>query len=125
MLEHLGVALVAPPLLLYGTPWWLMRMIVLAAFYISPTYAMTQGLAAPRMRALASAVILFVLNLVGLGLGPQIVGILNDALHARLGDEAIRFSMAGVWLVNLWAIGHSLLAARTLGADLERSQTPS
>ncbi|HSF84277.1 MAG TPA: cytochrome c oxidase assembly protein [Acidimicrobiia bacterium] len=28
MVEHLGLSLVAPPLLLYGTPWWLMRMIV-------------------------------------------------------------------------------------------------
>ncbi len=28
MVEHLGLSLVAPPLLLYGTPWWLVRMIV-------------------------------------------------------------------------------------------------
>jgi putative membrane protein len=28
MVEHLGIALVAPPLLLYGTPWWLTRMLV-------------------------------------------------------------------------------------------------
>lgn len=96
-------------------------MIVVGAFYIGPTYAMTQGLAAPRMRALATAVILFVLNLIGLGLGPQTVGILNDVLHASHGDDAIRISMAGVWLVNLWAAVHSLRAARTLRADLDAS----
>lgn len=28
MVEHLGIALVAVPLLLYGTPWWLMRLLV-------------------------------------------------------------------------------------------------
>ncbi len=28
MVEHLGIALIAPPLLLYGTPWWLTRMLV-------------------------------------------------------------------------------------------------
>lgn len=28
MIEHLGISLVAPPLLLYGTPWWLIRLVV-------------------------------------------------------------------------------------------------
>ena len=92
--------------------------LVFAAFYISPTYAVTQGLATPRMRALASALILFALNLIGLGLGPQTVGILNDLLRPAWGDDAIRVSLACVWLVNLWAIAHSLRAARTLRDDL-------
>lgn len=29
MVEHLGLSLVIPPLLLYGTPWWLIRLIVM------------------------------------------------------------------------------------------------
>ena len=28
MVEHLGLALVAPPLLLAGTPWWLLRAVL-------------------------------------------------------------------------------------------------
>ncbi len=29
MIEHLGISLIVPPLLLYGTPWWVTRMLVL------------------------------------------------------------------------------------------------
>lgn len=88
----------------------------------APSYAVTQGLAQLRMRAMASAIILFVINLVGLGLGPQLIGIGNDLLEASYGDEAIRYSLAVLGLFNLWAAGHSILGARHLRADLERAR---
>ena len=91
---------------------------VLSLFYVAPTYAMTQGLAKLRMRALATAVLLFVLNLVGLGLGPQVVGILSDLLSPRLGTDSLRYALLIVVLTNLWAAGHSLVAARWLREDL-------
>lgn len=97
---------------------------VAGQFYVGPTFAMTQGLARLRMRALASAVILFFMNLIGLGLGPQVVGILNDWLDPRFGDDAIRYSLLAMALANLWAVAHSLLAARTLRADLRAAQVP-
>jgi hypothetical protein len=74
------------------------------------------------MRALASAIVLFAMNLVGLGLGPTLVGALNDALAPRHGDEAIRYSLLLVASANLWAAAHSLRAARTLRADLARAE---
>ena len=43
-----------------------------------------QNLVVPRMRATASAVNLFVVNLVGLGVGPLLMGFLNDQLGRRL-----------------------------------------
>jgi hypothetical protein len=43
---------------------------ILGPMYLGPTFAMTQSLVTPAMRALASAILLFVLNLIGLGLGP-------------------------------------------------------
>jgi len=95
---------------------------VAGQFYVGPTFAMTQGLARLRMRALASAVILFFMNLIGLGLGPQVVGILNDALAPRFGDDAIRYSLLVMALANLWAVAHSLLASRSLRADLRAAQ---
>ncbi|MCH2169807.1 MFS transporter [Myxococcota bacterium] len=87
-------------------------------FYAAPSYAVTQGLARLRMRAVASAIILFVINLVGLGLGPQLVGILNDLLQPSFGDEAIRYSLSAMGLFNLWGALHSVLGARTLRAEL-------
>ena len=67
----------------------------------------------------SSAVVLFIINLIGLGLGPQTVGILNDLLAGPLGEDAIRYSLLCVTLVNFWAVAHSLRAARTLRADLD------
>jgi MFS family permease len=94
--------------------------VVLAIFYAGPTFAMAQSLARLRMRALASAVILFIINLIGLGLGPQTVGILNDLFAESAGDDAIRYSLLCVTAVNFWAVAHSLRGARTLRADLDR-----
>jgi MFS family permease len=102
--------------------WALLPANVLNGVFPSPTYALAQGLARLRMRALASAIVLFAMNLVGLGLGPTLVGALNDALAPRHGDEAIRYSLLLVASANLWAAAHSLRAARTLRADLARAE---
>lgn len=103
-------------------PTWALWLFVpanfLNQFYAAPSYALTQGLAQLRMRAVASAVILFVINLVGLGMGPQLVGVLNDLLAPTFGDQAIRYSLAGVGLFNVWGAVHSILGARSLRAEL-------
>ncbi len=64
-----------------------------ANMYVGPLWSTAQNLARPGMRATASAVLLLILNIVGLGLGPFLVGLLNDALTARFGAEAIRWSL--------------------------------
>lgn len=93
----------------------------LNVIYAPPTYALTQSLAPLRMRALATATLLFVLNLIGMGVGPFLVGHLNDVLGATHGDDAIRISMLVLLLANAWGLVHSLLATRTLEADLARA----
>jgi hypothetical protein len=87
--------------------------------YLGPTFAMAQGLAPPTMRALVSAILLFVINLIGLGLGPQAVGALSDALAPAYGVESIRYALLWVVVVGAaWSTLHYALAARTLRADL-------
>jgi hypothetical protein len=87
--------------------------------WLGPVFALTQTLVRIRMRAVASAILLFVVNLIGLGLGPQVVGALNDALRPSYGDAAVRYSLAGVVVVmHVWAALHFALAARTLRRDL-------
>jgi MFS family permease len=105
-----------------GLPFYVASMF-LGSMYAAPTYALVQTLAPLRMRAMAAAVILFVLNLIGLGLGPTVVGALNDALHARFGDEAIRVSLLLLSLANLGGVLHSVLAARSVRADIARAAT--
>ncbi len=94
---------------------------LLGGMYIGPSFAMNQGLVAVRMRSVASAVLLFILNIIGLGLGPQTVGIISDALHARYGAESLRYALLCLSFVNLWAALHYFLAGRTLRADLARA----
>ena len=40
--------------------------------YLGPVFAVTQGVVEPRMRATAAAVMIFVVNLIGYGLGPPV-----------------------------------------------------
>jgi len=95
--------------------------LMLAAMYQGPVFSTVQTLAPARMRAMASGVLLFVINIIGMGIGPQAVGWLNDGVFASHGDEAIRYSLAAMALVlGVWSALHFLLAARTLREDLER-----
>jgi len=92
---------------------------LLGAMWLGPTFAMAQGLATTQMRALVSAILLFVINLVGLGLGPQIVGLLSDLLKPEYGVESVRYALLWVVMAGAaWSTVHYALAARTLRADL-------
>jgi predicted MFS family arabinose efflux permease len=107
LVEHASLAVLSYiPIAFFGSMW------------TGPTYAIVQGLAKLRMRAMGAAILIFVLNLFGMGLGPQIVGILNDVLDARFAEEAIRYSLLLVGLAKVWASLHSMIGARSLEADL-------
>jgi predicted MFS family arabinose efflux permease len=91
----------------------------LGAMYVGPMHAMVQSLVRVRMRATASAILLFIVNMVGAGLGPLSVGLLNDHVFGPLyGDEAIRYSMLTVGLIGGCASILFWQASKTLAADL-------
>jgi predicted MFS family arabinose efflux permease len=95
-------ALVQTPL--YVAAWmvgglWLAAPILFAAWiagssYLPLSYAATQSIAAPRMRAFSSAMIQLVLNLVGNVSGPLFVGYLSDTLHPAFGVRALGMALA-------------------------------
>jgi hypothetical protein len=62
--------------------------------------------------------LLFVINIIGLGLGPSTIGALSDFLQPDYGVESLRYSLLGVSMLNLWAAMHFYLAGRHLAADL-------
>ncbi len=104
--------------LLVGVP-----QAIVGPMYLGPSFAMTQTLVRPQMRAVASAILLFMLNLIGLGIGPWFVGFLSDALAPSFGVESIRYALVLVVCVgNAWAALHYLLAARTLREDLHAKE---
>ena len=76
------------------------------------------------MRSLASAILLFVLNIIGLGLGPVFAGFLSDLLRPEYGDESIRYSLLFLVVAgNVWSALHYYLASRTLREDLKRKES--
>ena len=95
---------------------------VMFPVYLGITLAMTHGLVGLRMRALASAILFLVLNIIGLGLGPWATGYLSDLLTPSLGQEALRHAM--LYLAPpavAWSSLHFYFASRSLEADLARA----
>jgi MFS family permease len=92
---------------------------MLGAFYLGPTIAIAHTLVSPSMRAMASAILFFILNLIGLGLGPLVVGMISDMLAPAYGSESLRYALGIVSFVNLLSAAFFFLAARKLLADLK------
>lgn len=97
--------------------------------YLGPTYALVQTLARPAMRATASALVLLVVNLIGLGVGPPLTGWLSDYFAATSGAGTADASAAGLRTaliatatLFLWSAVHYGIAARHLPGDLHRSE---
>ena len=66
---------------------------VVSAFWIGPTYAAVQTLTPSHLRSQASALLLLLLNLIGMGLGPVTVGVLSDLLAERYAQDSVRYAM--------------------------------
>jgi MFS family permease len=64
-----------------------------SSFWIGPTYAAIQTLTPEHLRSQASALLLLLLNLIGMGLGPLVVGALSDALAGPFGAHSVRYAM--------------------------------
>jgi MFS family permease len=89
--------------------------------YLATTFAQTQSLVRLRMRAAASAILLFIINIIGLGLGPQFAGILSDILAASYGAESMRYSLLAIGVVmGPWVAFHYYVASRHIASDLDR-----
>lgn len=95
---------------------------ILLNTYIGPCLATVHRLAPPAMRALASAILFFVLNLIGLGLGPLVAGILSDYFTAQYGSDGLRYAMIVVATMATLSVPMFWLAARRLPEDLAASE---
>jgi predicted MFS family arabinose efflux permease len=96
---------------------------LLNSLWLGPTFGTIQNLAPMRMRALASAVLLFVLNIIGLGLGPFLVGVFSDLLIPLAGEDSLRWAILLATVAYFWAGAHFLLAGRNLREDLAKTDT--
>lgn len=91
---------------------------VFGLMYQAPAFAITQSLATPMMRATAAAVLLFVINIIGLALGPLVTGVLSDALEPSFGADSLRYALLIVSCVLAWSGVHFWLSSRSLEDDV-------
>lgn len=87
--------------------------------WLGPVIAAIQQLVAPTMRSLASAIFLFIINLLGLGLGALIIGVASDQLAARFGSASLRYAILGGTVFYVLAAGCFFAAATRLRRDFE------
>jgi hypothetical protein len=90
-------------------------------FYLGPTMALVQSLVAVRMRTVASALFLFIVNIIGMGLGSIIVGAMSDALKPTFAADALRYTLLTFMVFNLWAAYHYWRAGAFVERDLKRA----
>ena len=120
----IGTLLSIPPLfftlLLADTEVALLALIpynIATTLWLGPTIAVIQELVPPSMRAMASAVFLFIVTIIGLGAGPQVIGILNDLIGT---PDAVRYSLLYVAIImNLVAAWFFWRTSMTLAQDLK------
>ena len=109
-----------------------------AMIYIGPTFGALHNMVEPRMRATAVAIVFMLTSLVGIGLGPVLIGVISDQAAAWLfqGDWSacsqastlpacsaasfggLRIALIGGALIYLWPGIHYFIAGSTLTADL-------
>lgn len=136
--------------LLINIPVWLLALLVpgkyvvmvlmvpaiaLGATYLGPSIAATHQLVGVRERAVSGALMLFVLNLIGLGLGPTLAGVMSDAIRDNLvaggmalelaRADGLKYSLCIMSIANIWSAYHYFRAAKTLRADIANGHAPA
>jgi MFS family permease len=124
-MSGISVALLTPCLLIFLTvPSKLLALIAMVpvamafSVFIGPTYALLQRLVPADSRATVVALILVLVNLIGMGVGPQAVGLLSDAFAPALGNDSLRAAMLILSTLAAWSGYHFWRAAATIQKDL-------
>ena len=93
----------------------------LVGFHLGPIFAISQTVARPSMRALASAIILLTATCFGQGVGPLAVGMINDALKGSYGADAVRYSLLSAAITTTSGALLFVWAAASIRRDIKRA----
>jgi predicted MFS family arabinose efflux permease len=97
----------------------LIPLITVFNFYLGPSFALLQRLVDDHIRASTLAVVMLLANLVGMGIGPQVVGLLSDMLSPRFGSDGLRYAMLIMSVVAVWSAYHFWKVGQYVERDLE------
>ncbi|MBC7982912.1 MAG: MFS transporter [Candidatus Obscuribacterales bacterium] len=131
--------------LIINTPIWLLALtlpdrytvyalftaaILFGATYLGPSISSTHQLVGVRERALGGAMLLFVLNIIGLGMGPVLSGFISDKIAISLiADgmdktqalaDGLKYALCIMAMANLWSAYHYFRGAKTLREDIAK-----
>ena len=90
----------------------------LQSVYLGPSLAVAHSLVPASMRAMTSAIFFLVINLVGLGCGPTVVGFISDLLKPQFGLESLRWALSIITVIALVSSVLFFGTAKKLVADL-------
>jgi MFS family permease len=102
------------------SPSWPLAMLFLAIptflnyFYLSPAVALVQEEVQPHQRVLAGALLLLVMNLIGLGLGPTYLGAVSDYFRASHPNHSLQigfYTLVPFYVVAVllhWSLARAL-----------------
>jgi MFS family permease len=120
----IAFALTLPALAgLIWAPTWQIALMFIAVpallnnMYLAPALAVVQNAVPPRQRTMAGAILLFVLNLIGLGGGPIFLGRVSDMAKPHYGDHSLLVGYAALAPVIVVAIAAHLAAAGSIARD--------
>jgi hypothetical protein len=121
-----GVALAAAVPFFIGfvqAPNWPVALAFLAVptflnyFYLTPAVTLVQNAVPARRRTLAGAMLLLIMNLIGLGFGPTWVGAISDWVHPAHPSNSLQLALYSLVPFYLIAIVLDLALARRLVRD--------
>jgi MFS family permease len=104
-------------------PTWQIALVFIAGpallnnMYLAPALAVVNNAVPPARRTISSAILLFVLNLTGLGLGPVYVGRISDWAKPHYGDKSLLVGYGALIPIIVIVIVAHLAAAASIARD--------
>ena len=112
LVPAITLLLAVPPFLGFvWAPSWPLAVIFLLGptflnyFYLTSAVTLVQQAVSPGRRVLSGALLLLIMNLIGMGVGPTLVGAISDALRASHPHHALQIAFYALLPVYGLAIG--------------------
>lgn len=93
----------------------------LGALFSGPSFSHIYTTIEPAKRAMATAILMFISNLIGLGIGPMFVGLASDLMAPAYGEDSLRYALVVIQLVGVWAAIHFWVA----GSHVKKQEAKS
>ncbi len=97
---------------------WFFIPAALGGAYIGVNFAILQSRLPLEMRSVGAAINLFILNIIGLGLGPLSVGIISDLTAPSVGIDSVRYGLLAMVAIMAWGAIHQFRVGQRLARNI-------